>query len=183
VMLCAIEHANLTTGRCDVGQRRIARECNLTRQYVNEAMIWWEENTSFLGIETRTGRTNAYHIQWANLEVDWHEIQKRIRSTEGGVSTLTRQGVSTQCRQGGVNTDPTLNINKNRKEELHHEMVPPPSAADTEIDEERKGHSGESATLTPKGLTTAELLPINDGCQYWTDRVAQYTKALGGPNR
>src|SRR5262245_35505115 len=60
VLLCAIDHANPTTGRCDVGQRRIARECYLTRQTVNEAMRWWEENTYYLRIENRVGKTNAY---------------------------------------------------------------------------------------------------------------------------
>ena len=79
VLLCAIDHANPTTGRCDVGQRKIAAGCNLTRKTVNQAMLWWAENTCFLQIENRPGRTNAYHIQWANLETDWHAIQDRIR--------------------------------------------------------------------------------------------------------
>src|SRR5262245_51089138 len=134
VFLCAIDHANPTTGRCDVGQRRIARECNLSRQTVNKAMRWWEENTYFLRIEGRPGRTNAYHIQWGNLETDWYEIQERIRGasptpawrhgdvTDEGVSPRTRHQVSAQTRQGGVNTDPTLNVKKNLKEEPHHEM-------------------------------------------------------------
>jgi hypothetical protein len=135
VFLCAIDHANPTTGRCDVGQRRIARECNLSRQTVNKAMRWWEENTYFLRIESRPGRTNAYHILWENLEVDWHEIQKRIADanptpafrhsdvTDEEVSARARQQVSAQTRQVGVNTDATLNVKNNLKDEPHHEMA------------------------------------------------------------
>ena len=78
VLLCMIDHANPKTGRCDVGQRRIARECNLRRETVNRAILWWEANTFFLRIETRPGRTNAYHILWDNLEEDWDGIQERI---------------------------------------------------------------------------------------------------------
>ena len=37
VLLCAIDHANPTAGRCDAGQRTMARECNLSRETVNRA--------------------------------------------------------------------------------------------------------------------------------------------------
>ena len=192
VLLCAIDHANPTTGRCDVGQRKIARECNLTRQTVNEAMRWWEDNTCFLQIENRPGRTNAYHIQWRNLETDWRSIQDRIgvaspwrhSGTEGGVSAQTRHPVSAQTRQGGVGTDPTLNIKKNLKEEPHPEWAHPPSACDathseshffdgetqppSERVESQQRHSEEDrVTLTPDGLTASRRY----GVIFWTDAL------------
>ena len=131
VLLCAIDHAKPTTGRCDVGQRKIASECNLARKTVNQAMRWWEENTSFLRIENRgPGRSNAYHIHWANLETDWHGIQERIldatptslrRHADRGVTTHITGGVITDVT-GGVITDVTPRTLKgNRKEEPHPE--------------------------------------------------------------
>jgi hypothetical protein len=106
VLLCMIDHANPTTGRCDVGQRRIARECNLSRKTVNAAILWWEENTYYLRVEARPGRTNAYHVQWANLEIDWHGIQERIAAcyqdarAETGVSPRRLHPVSPTGLQG-----------------------------------------------------------------------------------
>ena len=137
VLLCAIDHANPTTGRCDIGQLRIARECNLTRETVNRAMRWWEENTYFLKIESRFGRTNAYHILWDNLEADWHRSQERVR--DGSVASAEMRGVTSDITGDvtsditpGVTNDITLiNLKENRKEEPHHEMVHSPSARDT----------------------------------------------------
>ena len=162
VLLCAIDHANPTTGRCDVGQRKIALECNLGRQYVNKAMLWWEENTYFLVIENRPGRTNAYHIQWDNLEADWYEIQEQIQRnvtrngevttgnvTRYGVSPQTRHPVSPQRRQVGVATDTTLTIKENRKDEPHSER-------ETPLEKKERGFQEEKVIDLSANQTLAE---------------------------
>jgi hypothetical protein len=173
VLLCMIDHANPKTGRCDVGQRRIARECNLRRETVNRAILWWEENTFFLRIEARPGRTNAYHVEWDNIELDWHGIQERIQQAEadegvtthvtptpvpgkGGVTTDITPGVTTEVT-GGVTTDITQTLKSNRKEEPHPERVHPPSAADTYVREEKeKGFSESDSVISfPANLSEA----------------------------
>jgi hypothetical protein len=191
VLLCAIDHANPTTGRCDVGQRRIGRECNLTRQTVNEAMRWWEENTYFLRIESRPGRTNAYHIQWDALETDWYAIQERVVSVtptpaqrhadvkDVEVSALTRHPVSALTRRGGVGTDPTLNVNKNLNEEPHHEMARSLTANDAH-DDFLANQSGEIIRMHSERVErfqgfqgderrTAE--PVGLDPSWWIDRL------------
>jgi hypothetical protein len=189
VLLCAIDHANPTTGRCDVGQRRIARECNLTRQTVNEAMRWWEENTYFLRIESRPGRTNAYHIQWDNLEADWYEIQKRIHGAtltpawrhgdaDKKMSARIRHPMSPQTGHGGVNTDPTLNTKKNLKDEPHHEMARSLTANDAH-DDFSENQLGEIIRLTaervdrPLGFQgeSATSEPLHFKVSWWTERL------------
>ncbi len=84
VLLCVIDHANPKSGRCDVGQRRIAVECHVRRQAVNEALIWWSENTHFLEIENRPGGTNAYHVLW---------------TTSKGIGTKSRSESVPLCRR------------------------------------------------------------------------------------
>lgn len=104
-------------------------------------MRWWEENTEFLRIENRPGKTNAYHIQWKNLEADWHQIQARIhedasvtralrlRQADRGVATYPTPGVATDTT-GGVASDTTLNVKRNLKAETQHEMAHPAPPAD-----------------------------------------------------
>ena len=186
VLLCAIDHANPTTGRCDVGQRRIAIECNLSWQTVNEAMGWWEQHTEFLRIENRAGRTNAYHINWENLERDWFWIQDRIAShvryASGGVATYPTPGVGTYPT-GGVASDPTLNIKRNLKAETQHEMAHPASPAaayESSIEnllnevtqhlswpEERKKVFREEVVSSPTSQTNSALTenPKDRSCQ------------------
>ena len=191
VLLCAIDHANPTTGRCDVGQRRMARECNMSRQTVNQAMRWWEEHTYFLRIENRRGKTNAYHIQWEHLETDWWEIQQRIHGialtptwrhgavTPEGMSAQARHPVSAPTRHGGVNTDPTLNTKKNLKDEPQHEMARSLTANDAHNDF-YENQLGEIIRLTtervdrPQGFQEREIPsaePSGLGQSWWIDRL------------
>jgi hypothetical protein len=153
VLLCAIDHANPTTGRCNVRQRIMALECNLARETVNRAMLWWEENTCYLRIEPQgPGLANAYHILWANLEADWHEIQAIIQSEKfprkcPGVTTVVTGGVITQVT-GGVITDITPRTSKgNRKEEPQHEIGSP---SVTHINEKKKEAFKEEPTDSQK---------------------------------
>jgi hypothetical protein len=153
VLLCAIDHANPKTGRCNVRQRIMALECNLSRETVNRAMLWWEENTSFLRVENQgQGRSNAYHIQWANLEADWHGIQEIIRSGKfprkcPGVTTNITGGVTTVIT-GGVTTDITPRTSKgNHKGEPQHEIGSP---SVTHINEKKKEAFKEEPTDSQK---------------------------------
>jgi hypothetical protein len=168
VMLCAIDHANPSNGRCDAGQSRMARECNLGRQYVNEAMQWWASSTDFIQIENRNDRhgrriSNAYHIDWDALEAAWHAIQWAIHrevtsdhvatDPTAAVAIDTTPGVATDPTAYVV-TDPTLNIkrtsNENLKEEPRPERVQPPSAADTTpLEGKKEGNQGEPFTKAP----------------------------------
>jgi hypothetical protein len=138
VMLCAIDHANPHNGRCDAGQRRMARECNLTRGYVNAALQWWAASADFIRIENRKDKhgrriTNAYHINWSALEEAWHAIQWAIRRdvTEGYVNTESTGYVHTESTAGVntestgyVHTDSTQNVKRTSKENLKEEPHP-----------------------------------------------------------
>jgi hypothetical protein len=177
VMLCAIDHANPGSGRCDASQSRMARECGLSRQYVNAAMQWWTSSTDFIQIENRKDRhgrtiTNAYHIDWDALEAAWHTIQWAITrdvtgdhvntDTTPGVNTDTTPGVNT-VSTGGVNTDTTLNINRTSKdsleEEPHPERVHPPSVADTPPVEGKveEGKQGQPFMEAPSSSETQRM--------------------------
>jgi hypothetical protein len=138
VMLCVIDHSNPKTGRCDVRQKKIAAECNLSRKTVNKALDWFAVNTYFLLIENRSpGRSNAYHVQWDNLEADWYGIQERILvpRTNEGVTTKVTGGVTNRVT-GDVTNEVTPRTSKgNRKEEPQHEIGSP---SVTHINEKKK---------------------------------------------
>ena len=84
IFLCVIDHANSYSGRCDAGQNTMAIETGFNRKTVRRCLEWLEVNTPFLKIErerpSKRGkfRTNAYHVQWGALEVEWNVIQTVI---------------------------------------------------------------------------------------------------------
>ena len=84
-LLCVIDHANTKNGRTDTRQRIMAIETGLSHDYINEALRWWADNTCFLKIENRVGRSNAYHVQWSEIEEAWTNIQVTIRKALGGI--------------------------------------------------------------------------------------------------
>ena len=161
-------------------------------------MRWWEENTYFLQIENRRGKTNAYHIQWDHLETDWYEIQERIHGValtpawrHGGVAAegvpaQTRHPESVQTRQGGVNTGPTLNIKKNLKGEPQHEMARSLAANDAQGDflenQLREIIRLQSERVVgPQGLQEGEnpsAEPMGLGLCWWKDRVNEAESEL-----
>ena len=157
-------------------QRTMARECNLSRETVNRALRWWEVNTAYLGIENRgPGRSNAYHIQWRNLETDWHEIQEILtpgvtrRHADRGVTTHITGGVITDLT-GGVITDVTPRTLKgNRKKEPHPEWDHQPSAAGSTRSSMNERESLESPTefslATPRKRCVSMLSATPGGCQ------------------
>ena len=58
----------------------MAIETGYSAKTVRKVLDWVSANTPFLEIERRASsrgqsRSNAYHVQWQHLEVDWIGIQ------------------------------------------------------------------------------------------------------------
>jgi hypothetical protein len=82
-LLCVIDHANAGfagTGRSDTRQRIMAVETGLSRKAINEGLNWWAKNTGFLKIEKRSGKSNAYHVQWKAIDDAYAEAKAKIRN-------------------------------------------------------------------------------------------------------
>jgi hypothetical protein len=194
VMLCAIDHANPTTGRSDARQRMMAVECNLSRETVNRALRWWEVNTAYLEIENRgAGRSNAYHIQWASLEADWHGIQERIldatptsfrRHADRGVTTHITGGVITDVTPGVITDVTPRTLKGNLKEEPHPEWAHTPSARDAlhlESDFLDRGTQPTSERVESQKATKEELERLSSlrgGVEFWRKKVIDLVATL-----
>jgi hypothetical protein len=109
IFACVIDHANINTGRCDASQKVMAIETGYCVKTVRKVLDWIAANTPFLEIERRTGskgqfRSNAYHVQWQHLEVDWIGIQVCIdeaKQEHRDANRYSRQD-STVGTQGGT---------------------------------------------------------------------------------
>jgi hypothetical protein len=87
IFACLIDHANIDKGRCDASQKVMAIETGYNWKTVKRALDWLAVKTPFLKIERRIGTkgrfsSNAYHIQWANLEADWAGVQTLIQEAK-----------------------------------------------------------------------------------------------------
>jgi hypothetical protein len=104
---CLIDHANINTGRCDASQKVMGIETGYSPKTVRKVLDWVAANTPFLEIERRIGskgrfRSNAYHVQWQHLEVDWIGIQVCIDEAKQEHRDAARQDstVGTQDTEG-----------------------------------------------------------------------------------
>lgn len=166
VLIWLIKHANPTNGRCDPGIAKLALETGLAEKTVKRA-IKIAEKIGYLDIETRPGRTSAYHLDFDLMQADFYEIEEQAKNPTRSCMTPPQVMADLPTQ---VNAVPLKHKEKS-KGKAYPKRVHPPSAAGTTHPDENlsslknkptsqqaerpKGFSGR-ATLTPDGLTYAE---------------------------
>jgi hypothetical protein len=150
IMSCIIGHANPNTGACYPRQSLIEIETGYSRDTINRAIKWWTDQ-GFLKTERRgIGKALAYHPQWKLLELHYIAVAEVIKegkeahaASRGGTHAASRGG--TAMPHQGATQNLKAGTSKNKSQ---HEMVHPPSAADTPVREEReKGFSGKGKVV------------------------------------
>jgi hypothetical protein len=188
IFACVIDHANINNGRCDASQKVMAIETGYSVKTVRKVLDWLAVNTPFLEIERRVGikgqfRSNAYHVQWQHLEVDYIALQVCIEEAKDAHraskhSTIGTQGGSWKGKSRvsmdrGNSRGDTNHEHNNHEGEPRHEVVRPPSVDDTNVIISSEGKEGgiqegevESASTNshlPEGPTEGEIQTVVSG--------------------
>jgi Helix-turn-helix domain len=154
VLIWLIKHANPTNGRCDPSVAKLAFETGLGERSVRRA-IKVAEDVGYLAVETRTGCTSAYHLDFDAMTADFHEIEEQAKNPP-------RSCMTGHPGQPGPVTPVIADLLKHKEENVEEKTYPkgvhPPLAAAT-IDSflnEKEGIQGERlSNSTPQTLTSA----------------------------
>jgi hypothetical protein len=128
-----IWHANSVKGRCDPGMQRLTYETTRCRRTVINAISELRRK-GVLRKQRRGQDTNAYHINWRSLASKFQEFESRVTSVrflKQGCKNL-HLGSAEPCTSVVQKLAPEP-MNLTHESNPCHEMVCPPSVADTHV--------------------------------------------------
>jgi hypothetical protein len=128
-----IWHANSAKGRCDPGMQRLAYETTRCRRTVINAISELRRK-GVLRKQRRGQATNASHINWQSLASKFQEFESRVTSVrflKQGCKNV-HLGSAEPCTSVVQKLAPEP-MNLTHESNPCHEMVCPPSVADTHV--------------------------------------------------
>ena len=152
IMSCIVGHVNVKTGACFPKQTTIGIETGCSRSTVRRAVEWWSAH-KFLKTEDRgLAHALAYHPQFKLFDMYYvavtDDITAQKQKMEHACVIKGEHGCVTKGNHDVVQYGDAHNLKEetskeNLKEESLHEVVRPPSVADTHLISSSEGKEQE----------------------------------------